>query len=454
MSGLAQALLGLGYRVSGSDVRETVITRSLSSKGGVIFSGHDSSNISGADVVVFSSAIRKDNPELKAAQQAGIPVIARAEMLAELMRFKRFGIAVAGSHGKTSTTSMVASVMQAAGLDPTVIIGGMVKALGTHSLWGKGDFVVAEADESDGSFLRLTPCISVVTNIDREHLDFYPDLNAVSDTFLDFLERLPFYGVAVLCADDPAVASLIPQLKKRIITYGTSPESDCCATDILIDGMGISYTAVWRGEPLGRIEIRVPGLHYMRNSLAAVCIGMELEASFEAIQHGLYSYQGVGRRFEVLGEEDGVTVVDDYAHHPTEIAATLKAARQCWPERRLVVVFQPHRYTRTMALLDDFTHAFDEADEIWITDIYAASEQPIVGISGERLTRVVQDRLGSLAQYIPTHNEAVEMLSHELKAGEVALTLGAGSISQAGPRLLEKLHLRAHKQKEDVQIAV
>lgn len=454
MSGLAQALLGLGYRVSGSDIRETAITHSLVSKGGVIFTGHDSSNIAGADVVVFSSAIKKDNPELKAAFQAGIPVISRAEMLAELMRFKRFGIAVAGSHGKTSTTSMVASVMQSAGLDPTVIIGGVVKALGTHSLWGKGDFVVAEADESDGSFLRLTPCISVVTNIDKEHLDFYPDLNAVSDTFLDFLERLPFYGVAVLCADDPVVASLIPQIDKRIITYGTTPECDCCAKDIRINGMGISYDAVWRGETLGRIELRVPGLHYMRNSLAAVCIGMELETPFEAIQQGLYSYQGVGRRFEVLGEEEGITVVDDYAHHPTEIAATLKAARQCWPERRLVVVFQPHRYTRTMALMDDFVHAFDDADEVWITDIYAASEQPIVGISGERLTRGVQDRLGSLAQYIPSHEEAVEALCRELRAGEVVLTLGAGSISQAGPRLLEKLRIKAGKQAEDVRIAV
>lgn len=438
MSGLAQVLLQLGYEVSGSDLRSTEITNRLASLGGTIYKGHAAEHIKGADVVVYSSAVKADNPEIIAASEANIPIIPRAELLAELMRLKKFGIAVAGAHGKTSTTSMAASVLQAGGVDPTVIIGGKVKALGTHAVWGNGDFLLAEADESDGSFLRLTPSIVAVTNIDREHLDFYPNLEAITDAFYEFIEKIPFYGLAILCADDPVLASIMPRLHKRYMTYGISEQADLMAVDIELTGFGVHYRAVFKGEVLGEVRLRVPGLHYLRNSLAALAIGLELGLSFDDISRGLYEYQGVGRRFEVIGEADGVTFVDDYAHHPTEIEATLRTARYCWPDRRLVVMFEPHRYTRTLALMDEFPMAFRDADVLFITEIYPASEKPIVGVTGERLARKIEET-GCKVCFVPMVSGLGDAAFKILQPGDVVLTLGAGSIGQVGYAMLSSL---------------
>ncbi|MDA8163030.1 MAG: UDP-N-acetylmuramate--L-alanine ligase [Desulfobacteraceae bacterium] len=442
MSGLAKLLLNLGYIVSGSDLRETDITRSLSELGGVIYKGHSADNIAGADVVVYSSAVKQTNPEIQAAKAKGVQIIPRAEMLAELMRLKKFGIAVAGAHGKTSTTSMTASVMTAGGLDPTVVIGGKVKSLGTNACWGQGEFLVAEADESDGSFLRLTPSIAVVTNIDMEHLDYYPSQDAILDSFAAFIDHIPFYGLAILCGDDPMIRMIMPEIKKRVMSYGTGPDVELQARCIAFEGLGVSYTAFRRDEELGRISLKVPGLHHLRNSLAAMAVGLELEVPFKHIQEGLNSYQGVGRRFEFIGEADGVTVVDDYAHHPTEIEATLKAARCCWPGRRIVALFEPHRYTRTKALMDEFALAFKDADEIWLTEIYPASETPIVGVSGERLARVIRDKLGGSVYFVKACEEFPNAVVERLRPGDVVLTLGAGSIGQIGLRIMDKLEPR------------
>ncbi|MGB9711552.1 MAG: UDP-N-acetylmuramate--L-alanine ligase [Dissulfurimicrobium sp.] len=439
MSGLARLLLGLGYDVSGSDLRETEITRSLVQMGGVVYKGHEAKNVEGADVVVYSSAVKESNPEIRAAMAKGVPVIPRAEMLAEIMRLKKFGIAVAGAHGKTSTTSMVASVLNSGGLDPTVVIGGKVKSLGANACWGQGEFVVAEADESDGSFLHLTPSIAVVTNIDMEHLDYYSCKDDILDAFTAFLGRVPFYGLAILCNDDAMSRLILPRIKKRVMTYGIGNGAELEARDISFGGMGVSYIAFWRGSRLGRIDMKVPGLHYLRNSLAAMAVGLELEIPFECIKNGLNAYEGVGRRFEVLGDIDGITVVDDYAHHPTEIEATLKAARSCWPDRRFVVLFEPHRYSRTKALMDEFAVAFKEADEVWITEIYPASETPIVGVSGERLSRVIKDRSAMSVHFVKACSDLPDAVTGSLRPGDVVFTLGAGSIGQIGRMILSKL---------------
>jgi len=439
MSGLARVLLTLGYTVTGSDLRETDITRSLVRMGGTVYKGHAPENIQGADVLVFSSAIRENNPEIQAAEACKIPIIPRAEMLAELMRFKKFGIAVAGAHGKTSTTSMISSVLRAGGLDPTVIIGGQVNGLGSNACWGEGDFLVAEADESDGSFLRLMPSIAVVTNIDREHLDYYPDLDAIGRSFMEFIDSVPFYGLAIICGDDPHLMGMVPGLKKRIMTYGTGPGSDLQARDITFRGLGVSYRAWWQGTELGEIELKVPGLHHVRNSLAAMAVGIELEMAFHKIRAGLVTYEGVGRRFEVLDEIDGIMVVDDYAHHPTEIQATLTAARTCWPDRRLVVLFEPHRYTRTQALMDEFAGAFREADELWLTEIYPASEPPIVGVSGRRLAKNIGDKRGGSVHYVESCGDLPQAIASGLQEGDVVITLGAGAIGRVGPRIVDML---------------
>ncbi len=439
MSGLAQVLLTLGYEVSGSDLRETEITRALKAKGGTIFRGHDPENIVGADVVVTSSAVKENNPEVIAARSLQIPVIPRAAMLAELMRLKKFGIAVAGAHGKTSTTSMVAAVLIRAGLDPTVIIGGKVNGMGTNAYWGGGEFLVAEADESDGSFLRLTPSIAVVTNIDREHLDFYPDIEAITRSFQEFIDRIPFYGVAILCSDDPHLARLAVHGKKRIMTYGTRAGSELQAKDITFSGIGVSYTACYRGTDLGRVCLSVPGLHHVRNSLAAIAVGLELDISFPRIQAGLRSYEGVGRRFDILGHVDGITIMDDYAHHPTEILATLTAARAAWPDRRLVVLFEPHRYSRTRLLMDEFPGAFKEADELWITSIYPASEPPIVGVDGKRLARNIKRKLGTPVHYVDNCQDLPAAVLPHIRHNDVIITMGAGAIGKTGHALIAKL---------------
>ncbi len=439
MSGLAQVLLSLGYSVSGSDLRSTGITKKLASDGAVIFQGHRPENIQGADVIVVSSAVKDHNPEVASARTRGIPIIPRAEMLGELMRFKRFGIAVAGAHGKTSTTSMVAAVLQEAGLDPTVIIGGKVKGMGTNALWGKGEFLVAEADESDGSFLRLTPSMVVVTNIDREHLDFYSGIEEIEETFLKFMDRIPFYGAVIACGDDEALRRVLARSSKRQLIYGTGTNCMLRAVNIDYAGLSTAFDVELKGQHLGRVSIKVPGIHHVRNALAAVAVGLELELAFEAVSQGLFHYNGVGRRFEILGMENGITIVDDYAHHPTEIKATLSAARKVWPENRLVVLFEPHRYTRTQMLMDEFAAAFEAADEVWITEIYPASEPAIVGVSGKRLARVVGEAMSRPVHYVEKVSMLPKAVIPQLKNEDVVMTLGAGAITKVSRQLFEYL---------------
>jgi UDP-N-acetylmuramate--alanine ligase len=438
MSGIAELLLNLGYRVSGSDLRGSEITRRLAQLGGTIHEGHHGDWVRGADVVVTSSAIGADNPEVTAAKEAHIPVIQRAEMLAELMRLAKYGIAIAGSHGKTSTTSIVSTILAHAGLDPTIVVGGKVDSLGGNAKLGCGDFLVAEADESDGSFLKLSPVIEVVTNIDLEHLDYYRDLDHIKEVFLQFIDILPFYGVAILCFDDENIARLLPRIRRRIITYGLSEQADLYATEIESRGLDTAFTVRFRGRDLGRVTVNRPGRHTVYNSLAAIGVALELDIDFSVIAEGLSSFAGVQRRLQIKGERDGILVVDDYGHHPTEIRATLDAVRQGWPGRRLVVAFQPHRYTRTRALFDEFTTAFHRADVLVLTDIYPASEEPIEGVSSERLAAAVREHGQRDVSLVPSVAELPEYLAGLLREGDLLLTLGAGTIVQAGERYLDR----------------
>jgi UDP-N-acetylmuramate--alanine ligase len=438
MSGIAELLLNLGYRVSGSDLRGSEITRRLAQLGGTIHEGHHGDWVRGADVVVTSSAIGADNPEVTAAKEAHIPVIQRAEMLAELMRLAKYGIAIAGSHGKTSTTSIVSTILAHAGLDPTIVVGGKVDSLGGNAKLGCGDFLVAEADESDGSFLKLSPVIEVVTNIDLEHLDYYRDLDHIKEVFLQFIDILPFYGVAILCFDDENIARLLPRIRRRIITYGLSEQADLYATGIESRGLDTAFTVRFRGRDLGRVTVNRPGRHTVYNSLAAIGVALELDIDFSVIAEGLSSFAGVQRRLQIKGERDGVLVVDDYGHHPTEIRATLDAVRQGWPGRRLVVAFQPHRYTRTRALFDEFTTAFHRADVLVLTDIYPASEEPIKGVTSERLLAAIKEHGQRDASLVPSVAELPEYLTGLLREGDLLLTLGAGTIVQAGERYLDR----------------
>ncbi|MEO5988378.1 MAG: UDP-N-acetylmuramate--L-alanine ligase, partial [Candidatus Eisenbacteria bacterium] len=380
MSGLAEVLLNMGYQVSGSDLKSTEVTDRIVAAGGRVFLGHSTSNIEGAQVVVYSSAVPPENPELVAARATNLPVIARADMLAELMRMK-YGIAVGGSHGKTTTTSMVASVLTRGGLDPTIVVGGRLLTLGTNAKLGHGRFLVAEADESDGSFLRLAPAVTVITNIDREHLDHYIDLDAILKAFAYFANRVPFYGVSVLCVDDANVREIIPQLSTRTILYGTSEQAEIRSTDVQLTAHGSHFRILAAGESLGEITLNVPGWHNVLNATAAVAVGLELEIGFGHIAEALAGFQGVGRRFETRGECAGVRVVDDYGHHPTEVAATLAAGKGMGG--RVLVIFQPHRYTRTAALRSEFGRCFDDADHAWVLDIYSAGEAPIEGVTGQ-----------------------------------------------------------------------
>ncbi len=439
MSGIAEVLLNLGYSVGGSDLCDTGITRRLARLGGIIHKGHDAEWIRGADVVVTSTAIGKDNPEVIAAREAFIPVIPRAEMLAELMRLKKYGIAVAGSHGKTSTTSLVGWVLAEAGLDPTVVIGGQVNSIGSNAKLGAGEFLVAEADESDGSFLHLAPVLEIVTNIDLEHVDFYNDLDEVKDVFLQFINKIPFYGAAVICLDDENLADLLPRTRKRIITYGFSPQADINARDIETTGFQSSFT-VWRGDrELGRVTLTAPGLHNILNSLAAIGMALELEIDFAVISKALGAFTGVKRRLEIKGEKNGITIMDDYGHHPTEIRATLAALRTIWPGRRLVVLFQPHRYSRTRGLFKEFCTAFHGADLLFMTDIYPASEQPIPGVNTEKLLQAIKERGQRQVYYVPEVTELPAAVVPHLGPDDIVLTLGAGSIWRAGEELLEGL---------------
>lgn len=437
MSGIAEVLLNLGYKVSGSDLRRSETTGRLAELGGEIFYGHDRSNIAGADVVVISSAVKDDNPEVMEARDCMIPVIPRAEMLAELMRMK-YGIAIAGTHGKTTTTSMVSTLLGHGGIDPTIVIGGKLNSIGTNARLGQGKFLVAEADESDGSFLKLSPTIAVVTNIDADHLDFYSGINEIKDTFVEFINKVPFFGLAVLCLDNGNVADIIPRIKKRFLTYGLSAQADFRATDIRLSGFSTTFTAQYRGEVLGDITFSMPGAHNVLNALASLAVAMELNIPFPVIQEGFRVFGGVGRRFQVKGEVDGIMVVDDYGHHPTEIRATLAAAKGGW-NRRLVVAFQPHRYTRTKELFDEFVKAFYDADVLVLTDIYPAGEQPIEGVTAETLARSIKKHGQKEVTHIADREELLNHLAAILKPGDIFVTLGAGNIWQTGEALLEKL---------------
>lgn len=435
MSGIAELLLNLGYRVSGSDLQASDITTHLQQIGGTIYRGHAPEHVEGADVVVTSSAVHADNPEVVGARQVAIPVIPRAEMLAELMRLK-YSIAVAGAHGKTSTTSIIASVLGHGGLDPTVVIGGKLKSIGRNALLGKGDFIVAEADESDGSFLKFSPTIAVVTNIDREHLDFYKDLAAIKEAFLQFINRLPFYGLAVLCLDNPPLQELIPHIEKRLTTYGMSSQADFQARQARFEGVTTYFEAWHLGAPLGEVRMNLQGRHSVSNALASIAVGMELGIPFAVIRETLAAFEGVQRRLEKKGTRAGVSVYDDYGHHPTEIKHTLEAVRESWPEKRIVVVFQPHRYTRMQALFDDFTTAFYQSDLLVVLPIYSAGETRIEGIEAAELCRQIQAHGHREAVYQPGFEEAVGYLEGVLQPGDLLLTLGAGDVWQVGEMLL------------------
>jgi len=437
MSGIAELLLNLGYRVSGSDLRRSDLTERLAALGGAIFLGHDARQIEGADVVVVSSAVRGDNPEVQAAHRAGIPVIPRAEMLAELMRLK-YSIAVAGAHGKTTTTSIIAALLAAGGLDPTVVVGGKIMGVGTNAVLGRGDFIVAEADESDGSFLRYAPAIAVVTNIDREHLDYYRDLAAVQEAFLSFLDRIPFYGLAVLCLDDPPTQDLIPRIQKRFVTYGMNRQADFQIGEVAFEGRSGRFTLSLRGRPLGAFRINLPGIHNVYNAAAGIAVASELEIPLDDVRGALERLPGVQRRMEVRGEFRGAILVDDYGHHPTEIKMTLQALRACWPERRLVVVFQPHRYTRTRALFDDFARAFYQSDRLIVLPIYGAGEAPLEGVSAEALCRAIVDHGHKQARFLPGIAAAAAELRESLTPRDLLLTLGAGDVWKVGRDLLEE----------------
>jgi UDP-N-acetylmuramate--alanine ligase len=453
MSGIAEVLLNLGYRISGSDLKSSAVTQRLVGLGAQTFEGHFAENVAGADVVVTSSAIAADNPEVLEARKLHIPVIQRAEMLAELMRLK-YGIAVAGMHGKTTTTSMVAAVLAAGGLDPTVVVGGRVDALGSNARLGKSQYLVAEADESDRSFLKLSPILSVVTNIDREHMDCYRNMRDVKQTFVEFMDRVPFYGMIVACNDDAMLRKLLPQIRRRVLTYGTRRGSDFLIKVGKTEASGYKprsrFQVSYRGKDLGEFTLHVPGLHNVLNATAAIAVGIGLDIPADQIRTALENFRGVDRRFQLRGEAGGVSVIDDYGHHPTEIRATLAAARECG-YRRIHVIFQPHRFTRTQELMEEFASAFDDADTVCVLDIYAASEKPIEGISGEKLAERIAEGFGrkeghadrpavdSSVRYVRSFAEAIEAVTSTATPGDMILTLGAGSVSQVGPMIVEKL---------------
>jgi UDP-N-acetylmuramate--alanine ligase len=448
MSGIAEVLLNLGYKVSGSDLRKSAVTARLVSLGASVTEGHLPENVTGAEVVIISSAVHRDNPEVVAAHEHHIPVIQRAEMLAELMRLK-YGIAIAGMHGKTTTTSMVASVMAAADLDPTVVVGGRVDAMGSNARLGKSQYLVAEADESDRSFLKLSPILAVVTNIDREHMDCYRDMEDVERTFLQFMDSVPFYGMVVACNDNDDLRRLLAGVRRRTMTYGTREDSDFRISNQQcgrIDGNPAlsRFRVNYRGQDLGEFKLQVPGAHNVSNATAAIAVGIGLDIPVEKIRQGLAQFNGVDRRFQLIGQADGVTVIDDYGHHPTEIRATLAAARQCG-YGKVHVIFQPHRYTRTQLLLNEFATAFRDADSVLVLDIYPASEAPIPGVTAEMLANRITEDGGQEALYVSSFADATELASRAAKPGDMILTLGAGSIWQLGPQVLEALESRAAK---------
>jgi UDP-N-acetylmuramate--alanine ligase len=458
MSGIAEVLLNLGYKVSGSDLKASAVTERLATLGATIFEGHSSENIAGAEVVVASSAIAADNPELAEARQLHVPVIQRAEMLAELMRLK-YGIAIAGMHGKTTTTSMVAAVLAAGGLDPTVVVGGRVDAMGSNARLGNSQYLVAEADESDRSFLKLSPILAVITNIDREHMDCYRNMRDVKRAFLDFTDRVPFYGTVVACNEDSLLRGIIQQIRRRVVTYGVRRGSDFMIK--ILDGeTGVTpggdarrsidsaedypishFTVAYKNQKLGNFRLHVPGLHNILNASAAIAVGVGLEIDIEHIRAGIEAFRGVDRRFQFRGAVGGIKVVDDYGHHPTEIRATLAAARQCG-YNKIHVIFQPHRYTRTQLLMDDFATAFGDSDSLFLLDIYAASEKPIDGVTSNILARKIFEATGRAAMHASSFQDAVAAVTTVAQPGDMVLTLGAGSVSQIVPMIMEELQAK------------
>ncbi len=441
MSGIAEVLLTLGYQVSGTDLKESDTTRRLASLGAQVRYGHKAEHLHGCDVVVISSAVRASNPEVMAARERGVPVIPRAEMLAELMRLK-YGIAIAGSHGKTTTTSLIATVLRHAGLDPTAVIGGKLPQLGSNARLGQGDILVAEADESDGSFMKLAPAVAVVTNIDPEHMDHYKTLDALKHAFVEFCNRVPFYGLNVLCLDHPNVQALVPFLEKRCVTYGSSHAADYRIEGITLDGYATRFRAFRRDHDLGEFTVQMVGAHNAMNALAVIAVAEELDIPLDTVRSALAGFEGVQRRFTVKGEAGGVTVVDDYGHHPAEVRATLAGARRAFG-RRLIVAFQPHRYTRTHDLLDDFVSAFNDADLLFLTNIYAAGEEPIPGVTGPALAEAVRAHGHPDVTYVDKRVDLPAALLPRLQPGDLVVTLGAGDITQVGPDLLALLEKKS-----------
>ncbi len=438
MSGIAEVLINEGFTVSGSDLTKTHVTDHLTKMGAEIRYEHHAKNIDGCQVVVISSAVKTYNVEVLAAKDQMIPVIPRAEMLAELMRMK-YGIAIAGTHGKTTTTSLVATVLTGGSLDPTVVIGGRLKSAGSHAKIGESEYLVAEADESDGSFLKLSPTIAVVTTLDEEHMDHYKTLDNLKQTFLKFLNNVPFYGCSILCLDEPNLQSLIPQLEKRYITYGLTSQADYTAKDISNNGLDTWFTVDYQGKSLGEIHSIAPGRHNVLNTLAAVAVGMELNMDFKAITQSLKNFSGVQRRFEIIHNSENFVVVDDYGHHPAEIQVTLKTLKEVWPHRRSIVVFQPHRYSRTQTLLEQFWSSFNDADYLIINSIFPAGEEPIKGIHAGLISEGVKKFGHKHVELIETQNETLTHLSQTLRPGDVFLTLGAGNVWKLGQDLLVNL---------------
>ena len=432
MSGIAEVLLNLGFKITGSDLRKTETTERLEQLGAQIFYGHREENVHDVDVVVVSSAVKSDNPEVQKARELFIPVIQRAEMLAELMRIK-YSVAVAGAHGKTTTTSLISSVLGQAGIDPTCVIGGKLNSLGSNAKLGSSKFLVAEADESDGTFLLLFPTIAVVTNIDLEHLDFYKDIHEIKNAFLTFLNKVPFYGLDIICIDNSNIQSLIPQLKRRYMTYGLSKQADLRAENINYKGVKTSFKVIYKGEDLGDIDLSLPGIHNVVNALAACGVGIELDIPFETIKEALKGFSGIQRRLEIKWD-GSIKLIDDYGHHPTEIRATLSAIRKMW-KGRIVVVFQPHRYTRTKALMHEFVTSFNEADVLIVTEIYPASEEKIEGVTGKVLSEKIRASGHKNVMFALTKEDAADKVLKLAKSGDVVITLGAGDIYKIGERL-------------------
>jgi UDP-N-acetylmuramate--alanine ligase len=451
MSGLAEILRTLDFDVSGSDLKPNDITRRLETMGVRVDVGHRAENVEGADVVVYSSAIDPENPEIARARALEIPIIPRAEMLAELMRVK-YCVLIAGSHGKTTTTSLVATVLRAAGLDPTVVVGGKVNALGSNARLGEGDLFVAEADESDGSFLKLTPTIGVITNIDAEHLDHYGTHENVKDAFVEFANRIPFYGLAVLCVDHPHVQAILPRIERRHVTYGVARHADYRATNAQFTGLSTRFDVVRRGESLGSFTVKMPGHHNILNSLAVIASCDELEVPLDVVREAIGSFHGVQRRFTVVGQppivrngkRGDVMVIDDYGHHPAEIEATLAAAQRGF-DRRVVVAFQPHRYTRTQSLFEDFTRAFNEADALVVTEVYPAGEKPIPGATGEALANAIRAHGHHSVRYVPDKKQVTAALLEEVRPGDLVIALGAGDINASARELVAELQKEAKR---------